>query len=165
VSQNKGEQNRGLTTIVLDPRDVQEAKRLLGLLSSGDTRSNGADSTTAFHPDTTSAPTKFLNGARRILSHRQKRYAVFGKAMFGEPAWDIMLWLYVLQYGERPTISRLGELAGTSKSTALRWIDYLESQRWISRAAHPTDKRAVFVDVTESGRAAVELYLTGTLEP
>jgi DNA-binding MarR family transcriptional regulator len=82
--------------------------------------------------------------------------------MFGEPAWEILLLLYALQSGPRPTVSRLAELSGATKSTALRWLEYLESQRWVQREPHPTDKRAIFVNLTENGRAALEAYLSGT---
>ena len=157
------EQNRSATTIVLDSHDLEEAKRLLELLSSAQNGAIGSDRPANSTSEAIGRRASLLDGARRALADRQRRLATFGKAMFGEPAWDILLWLYVLQFGERPTIGRLGELAGTSKSTALRWIDYLESQTWISRASHPTDKRSVFIDLTDSGRAAMELYLTETV--
>jgi DNA-binding MarR family transcriptional regulator len=80
--------------------------------------------------------------------------------MFGEPAWEMLLLLYALP--SRQTITRLAELASASKSTAIRWIDYLESQRLIVREVHPTDNRAVFVDLTDKGREAIRLYLSGT---
>jgi DNA-binding MarR family transcriptional regulator len=41
-------------------------------------------------------------------------------------------------------------------------LEYLESQRWVQREPHPTDKRAIFVNLTENGRAALEAYLSGT---
>ena len=83
--------------------------------------------------------------------------------MFGEPAWDMLLLLYAQDSGQRQTVNRLIELSEGSKTTALRWIDYLETQRLIERSSHPTDRRMAFVELTEKGRGAIEVYLSGTV--
>ncbi len=80
--------------------------------------------------------------------------------MFGEPAWEMLLLLYAI--GPRETVSRLAELAHASKSTAIRWIDYLECQGLVRREAHPTDKRALLVELTEKGSDAIRMYLSET---
>lgn len=109
------------------------------------------------------SPGRLRDRAGEILSNRRRRHDIFGKAMFGEPAWDMLLLLYAIEHGERQTIGRLGDLAGASKTTALRWFDYLEAQKLVQRDPHPTDKRAAFVELTDKGRDALELYLSGTL--
>jgi DNA-binding MarR family transcriptional regulator len=48
-------------------------------------------------------------------------------------------------------------------TTALRWIEYLVAQKLIVRESHPTDRRAVFVELSDKGRALIELYLYETL--
>ncbi|WP_425506887.1 MarR family transcriptional regulator [Sphingomonas sediminicola] len=48
-------------------------------------------------------------------------------------------------------MSRLAQLSGTSKATALRWIDYLLDRGLISRQPHPTDLRTAFVELTDKG--------------
>lgn len=155
---------RGSKTIQLSARDVQDFKRLFTLLEtdgiSGTTRSNIADMTVP------QLPRRMLlkDRARNVLSRRRRRYAIFGRAMFGEPAWEILLLLYVSSPSARQTITRLADLAGASKSTALRWIDYLEGQRLVVREVHPTDKRANFVELTDKGREAIEVYLSDTAE-
>ena len=98
--------------------------------------------------------------ALEILALRRRRHSVFGKAMFGEPAWEMLLLLYGL--GIRQTVTRLAEHACASKSTSIRWIDYLEAQRLVAREQHPTDKRVVYVDLTEKGRERIRLYLSGS---
>lgn len=103
--------------------------------------------------------------ARNIIANRRRRHDIFGKGMFGEPAWEMLLLLYAFESEARQTITRMADLAGASKSTALRWIDYLEAQRLIRRDSHPTDRRAAFVELTEKGRQAIELYLSDTLPP
>ena len=83
--------------------------------------------------------------------------------MFGEPAWEILLLLYVSQGSARFTASRLAQVAGYSKATAIRWMDYLEKERLIQRRPHPTDQRSIFVELTDKGTASLEMYLTDTL--
>lgn len=98
--------------------------------------------------------------ALELLRLRKHRHEIFGRAMFGEPAWEMLLLLYAV--GPRQTVSHLARLVGASKSTAIRWIDYLDSQRLVQRHSHPTDKRAVVVELTQKGRNAIRLYLSET---
>lgn len=156
--------NTDRTVIKLSERDVDDAKRLLALLAAAAER-DGVKTTAASEP-TQSGPHPRSNQkrAREILFLRRRRHAIFGRAMFGEPAWDLLLLLYVQNGSSRHTISRLAELASISKSTALRWLDYLETQRLICREPHPTDKRANFVALTDKGKEAMDLYLSETLQ-
>lgn len=101
--------------------------------------------------------------AEEILALRQRRYAVFGRAMFGEPAWDMILLLYVAAPGSAETVSKLASLAAASKSTGLRWIKYLEAQCLIRCASHSTDRRAEVVSLTSKGVEAIESYLRETM--
>jgi DNA-binding MarR family transcriptional regulator len=143
-------------TVRVSDRDVAEAKRLLSLLAEVDIA--GGPSSSARR----SGSGGLLDAARAILAARRRREALFGTTIFGEPAWDMLLILYLGASESRRTLGRLGELAGISKSTALRWIDYLERHRLVRREPHPTDKRAAFVELTEKARKAMDMYLSGT---
>ncbi len=114
-------------------------------------------------PESTTDESALGQRAREILAIRGRRYAIFGKAMFGEPAWDMLLLLYVSDPTAAQTVSELAELAGASKSTGLRWIKYLESQRLICRQSHATDRRAEVVTLSDKGLGAIKLYLSETL--
>lgn len=142
----------------LTPHDLEEAKRLLSLLAT-----DASDARVEPRAGQRANAHVLERRARDVLANRKRRHDIFGKGMFGEPAWEMLLLLYVMQGGARQTISRLGEGAGVSKSTALRWIDYLEARRLIRRESHPTDRRAAFVELTDKGRDALELYLFETL--
>ena len=145
-------------------RDIQDARRLLTLLAGEE------DLTIIIEPPDRlvsrgSIPKlRLLQRAGEILADRRRRVLRFGKGMFGEPAWDILLQLYISEGGHRQTISAISELSGASRSTALRWIDYLDNRELISRKAHPTDRRMAFVELTDKGRVALELYLSDTLD-
>src|SRR4051794_14348539 len=109
---------RSIQKIVkLSAGDVEDAKRLLKLISQDDDLAGDSCNDGSPHKE---APV-LLRKARDILANRRRRYETFGTAMFGEPAWDILLLVYVLRAGQRPTIGRLADLSGATKSTAQRW--------------------------------------------
>ncbi len=139
-------------TLRVSDHDVAEARRLLLLLAEAE----GGASTQQ------SSPVELLARARAILAARRHRESAFGTAIFGEPAWEILLVLYLGASGSRRTIGGLAELARISKSTALRWIDSLDRRGLVRRVPHPTDKRAVFIELTQDARKAMDLYLSGT---
>lgn len=102
--------------------------------------------------------------ARSNIQARRLRKRHLPSAMFGEPAWDMLLSLYVgYQSGARQTVSNLSYASGAPASTALRWIDYLEQQKLVVRRASPTDRRVIFIDFTEDARQMVEAFLTELL--
>jgi DNA-binding MarR family transcriptional regulator len=149
--------------VKLSQRDLADARRLLSILSGHDEDATSCRSDKAENVSGGLPVAVLHNRAREILDNRKRRYEIFGRAMFSEPAWEMLLMLYVLEGESRQSISRLGEIADISKSTALRWIDYLDAHGLVARESHPTDKRAAFVDLTGKGRSAIELYLRETL--
>lgn len=143
-------------TVRVSDRDVAEARRLLSLLA--DVEPGGAPALSG----RSSGSGELQKRARAILAARRRREALFTTTLFGEPAWDMLLILYLGASESRRTLGRLGKVAGISKSTALRWIDYLDRHGLVRREPHPTDKRAVFVELTQKARKAMDLYLSGT---
>ena len=133
-------------------RDLNDAQRLIGLLTDA-----------AQQKDHKPSHEQLLGRAREIFTHRRKRLEIFGKDMFGEPAFEMLLLLYMAQRANRYTVGQLGQLSGASKSTASRWIDYLEREQLIERQPHPTDLRLSFVKLSDKGAERTELYLTETL--
>ena len=80
--------------------------------------------------------------------------------MFAEPAWDMLLYLYVCDFSEgRQTIGQLADLVETPLTTVLRWVAYLEKEHLVVRRHHPTDRRIVFVELADKGRIAMEAFL------
>lgn len=102
---------------------------------------------------------EFLAWAQTTLRARRLRLQHLPSSMFGEPAWEMLLWLYVVEKsGARQTVTLLCKASGAPATTAMRWIDYLEQQKYVTRGESPTDRRIVYVDVSASGRQAVESY-------
>jgi DNA-binding MarR family transcriptional regulator len=88
---------------------------------------------------------------------------MFSAGMFGEPAWELLLNLYVMDIdGPRLTIGALIETAECPQTTALRWLHYLQDQGLIVKQEHPGDARTAFVRLTDKARLALDQYLSKT---
>ena len=100
----------------------------------------------------------YLDLARKAFIARRRRSQHFKKGMFGEPAWEILLALYIRDTsGGRLTITRLTDMIGLPPTSGLRWLDYLEKEHLVERESHPTDLRAFFVHLTDKGRTSMDL--------
>lgn len=143
-------------TVSLTERDIEDAKRLFAILAGA--QSEGQSLPRALYERLQSETGKLQQRARQILELRGRRARIFGNAMFGEPAWDILLVLYAT--GGGITMNRLAQLSGQSQATGLRWMNYLADQKLVDRVAHPTDARSLNVVLTERGRTSLEAFLS-----
>lgn len=99
----------------------------------------------------------YLKVARDTLEYRRRRYRYFPRGMLGEPAFDIMLCLYVAESEQRHvTHTMIAEMAQVPSSSAHRWIDFLVGKRFLERAKHPFDSRATVLMLTPEGRKSLE---------
>ena len=73
-----------------------------------------------------------LRQAKEIVELCQRRNAAFGPHLFGDPAWDIMLDLYVA--GLEGRLVPLVELCGgrVPTSVVLRWVDALTRDGFVT---------------------------------
>jgi DNA-binding MarR family transcriptional regulator len=149
-------------TVRLSERDVRAAQRILSALVG-----DRPDAALVEHADESErqrvSRDDLVDAARQEFVRRRRRMELFGSGMFGEPAWDMLLALYLLEGDGRLPITRLTESSGAPTSTALRWLDYLEKERLVTREAHPSDKRVMFVGLSDKGRNSLEVYFSDTL--
>ena len=153
-------------SVTLSGRDLEDARRLIALFAEEEEEENQGTVSELARLAFARRPTRQEQlglRAREILTLRQKRAELFGPSMFGEPAWEMLLQLYSMAGASRQSMSRLAQLSGTSKATALRWIDYLLDRGLIIRQPHPTDLRTAFVELTDKGREKLEAYLADTV--
>lgn len=144
--------------VTLTRKDARDAARLFELLAKAVDEVPAGAGPGALP----SHRSQLVSRARSILSGRQLRQVHFHRAMFGEPAWEIMLLLYIMETeGDRQTPSKLAAWTGTPLSTTVRWLDYLEKKQLVSRQGHPNDKRVVFISLLERARDAMDAYLSG----
>lgn len=105
-----------------------------------------------------------LSLARRIYASRRQRGVIFGnEELFGEPAWDILLDLYIAQ-AEGKTVSVSSACIGSAAppTTGLRWLGVLAEQGLVLREHDPDDQRRVLVRLTEKGTEAMDAYFSAT---
>jgi len=95
-----------------------------------------------------------------IQAVRRRRDTLFGSDLFGEPAWDILLDLYVAeQSGRMLALSTVGALAGVPQTTAFRWMSQLLERGYIMRRADPNDARRGFIHLSPTGQTLLEKLL------
>jgi len=98
--------------------------------------------------------------ARRVLRVRQQRNAILGADSFRDPAWDMILDLYVQDAGTAGTmISALCIASGVPQTTALRYIYRLAQLGLVQITDHPTDQRRTMVSLSEQARPRIERLL------
>lgn len=101
--------------------------------------------------------TDTLGRVKQLILGRQGRTLVFPKSFFGEPAWDMLLELYVSgREGRATAVTDLSRASDQPQTTALRWIAILEQHQYLSRSPDPSDARRVLVSATSKAVAAVE---------
>lgn len=98
--------------------------------------------------------------ARRLYSARRQRDRILGLKLFSEPAWDILLDLFIQgEEGRQVSVSSLCIAACAPTSTALRWIGIVEQEGLLERFADSRDARRTFIRLTRTGREKMLAYL------
>jgi len=104
--------------------------------------------------------------ARKTYALRRKRAAIFGNPdLFGEPAWDILLDLFIAD-GEGKTVSVSSACIGSAApaTTGLRWLGVLADEGLVVREEDQEDNRRVMVRLTPAGHAAIERFFEAVAE-
>jgi hypothetical protein len=106
-----------------------------------------------------------LGIARKVYSARRKIDDIFGMPGFAvSPAWDIMLDLYMASgKGKQVSVTSACIGAACPSTTALRWLQALESMQLVQRFQDQVDKRRIVVTLTDGAvvkiRQALASYL------
>lgn len=122
------------------------------------------------HPESASGPID--DEALRLIAigiykRRRIRDKLFPHDLFSEPAWDMILDLFINKVnGRRPRVKSVCIASCAPMSTALRWIGLLESEGFLVRGPDEKDKRSQLLELSEMGLATVRRFLTkiGNLE-
>ena len=103
---------------------------------------------------------RWLRNARRLYRDRRSREVLFGdEALFGEPAWDLLLDLFIAaKERKRVPVTSACIGAAVPTTTALRWLSLMEERGLILREADPTDARRIFVRLSADAYAKMVAY-------
>ncbi len=147
--------------VVLSAADAREIARLLKLLQPP-SKSRINDNYIRRHPTEPGpfgrpARARLIARAEKVFSERNRRSQYLSKAMFGEPAWDLLLCLYIMN-GRRVTFGNLVQLVGEPMTTAVRWLDYLEKEHLVARRQDGVDRRVVCIELLDRGRDILDSY-------
>lgn len=99
--------------------------------------------------------------ARHIYAMRRRRAALLpDSGLFAEPAWDMLLDLYVAHAdGKRLSVTDACIGAAVPVTTALRWLERLEAAGLLCRENDCRDGRRSYVAITPAARAALDDWL------
>jgi hypothetical protein len=101
--------------------------------------------------------------AKRLYADRRRRDRVFGSNArhFQEPAWDMLLDLFVAQAEDKPvSISSACVAACVPPTTGLRWIGFLKDAGMVQENADERDRRRRFVSLTPAMLSMMTHYLS-----
>ncbi|WP_448662511.1 MarR family transcriptional regulator [Sphingomonas sp. CJ20] len=100
--------------------------------------------------------------AKALYQARRQRGRYFGEVAtaFTEPAWDLMLDLYIARSeGRRVSVSSAAIAADVPPTTALRWIAHLEQEGILRRESDPADRRRTWLSLVENAYYQMERYV------
>lgn len=103
--------------------------------------------------------------AKWIYSSRQDRPGGSDTRLFGEPAWDIILDIYIHQAKGRSTSITAACIGSHAPATtALRYIDLLCELDWVEKIPDDNDRRRSLLALTASAKDQMDGYLDRVLE-
>lgn len=101
-----------------------------------------------------------LEKAKRHYRSRRQRDLLFENPnLFGEPAWDMLVDLFIAtEEGKKISVSSLCVAAAVPMTTALRWITILENEGLVTRTADAGDARRYFLSLSADAYAKVKTH-------
>ncbi|HEX8124215.1 MAG TPA: hypothetical protein VF548_01380 [Allosphingosinicella sp.] len=101
-------------------------------------------------PGYADAPAPVVEEARRHYRLRRMRDQEFGPALFGEPAWDILLDLYIAASDPRlVSVMSASMAASVSTQDTARWLVLLEEQGLVERFNSGADASCAIVTLSQ----------------
>jgi hypothetical protein len=110
-----------------------------------------------------SAPRSKGNAAviRNVIDARSRRGAFLPPSLFADPAWDMLLDLFMAHLSQvRISISSLCVASNVPTTTALRWLKVMQDRGLVERRSDPLDARRHFIDLTPTGVEAMTGYFS-----
>ncbi len=103
---------------------------------------------------------------RQIIANRQARARFFDPALFGDPAWDMLLDLAAAHgEGTQVSVTSLCIAAGVPATTALRWLTQMVESGIFMRVPDSADRRRAFIALSDTAIAAMAGYFASLRAP
>lgn len=105
------------------------------------------------------APDRLLAIAQLVHKARKGRAEYFATDLFGDPAWDILLELFIAKLrGVRLSTTNLCLATAIPTATALRYVTHLEKVGLVARESCATDGRILWRSMTRKGFQIMSEY-------
>lgn len=102
--------------------------------------------------------------ARALLAGRRERVRMLAGVDLGEPAWDILLDMFIsTEEGRRVSVSGACVVCSVPPTTALRQVGLLVEAGYLERVPDANDRRRVFLRLSEEARQRMAECLRGML--
>lgn len=102
--------------------------------------------------------------AERLLLERRKRDALFPADLFGEPAWDLLLALFIARDEDRSmTVAEAYGAAGVAPAAGRTLLAKLEESRLITRCSRSRRRNADLINLTDEGAERLVDFLAWLL--
>jgi hypothetical protein len=103
--------------------------------------------------------------AERLYKERRRRSRYLPGHLFAEPAWDILLDLFVNGVRDRAiSITSACIAGGIPATTGLRWLGVLEKEGLLVRGISEEDARVTWVQLSDYGMDVMRGYLAETMD-
>jgi hypothetical protein len=108
---------------------------------------------------------KLATVASSFYGLRRLRAKYFDPALVAEPAWDMLLDLFIASIrGARVATTSLCLAARVPQATGLRWIAVLQKHSLVRRYKALDDHRLKLVEITPKGFSLMRGYLSDSIE-
>ncbi|MEJ5979658.1 hypothetical protein WG901_23600 [Novosphingobium sp. PS1R-30] len=98
------------------------------------------------------------------IAARKARDRVFASPLFHNPAWDILLELYVHRTSSKTCVFQVCAGSSSPPTTVLRWIGVLQSEGLIERCRDEKDRRRSLLKLSLLGLTKMEEALDAATE-
>lgn len=116
------------------------------------------------HPDRMDERSRACAWAEHLYAERRGRDAQFPDGLFGEPAWDLLLAMFIARDRNQAMIlCKAYKAAGVSDTTGRRLLDRMEKEGLITRRRAPRSRKMRIVELTDLAIERLTEYLTGCL--
>lgn len=102
-----------------------------------------------------------IERARTLIAQRRVQRQIFGDAshLFQDPAWDILLELYVVPARRPLAVTSVAYAIGVPASTTLRWLRKLQDAALVHSAGDPIDARVRRISLSSRAIEFMDAYL------
>lgn len=135
-------------------------ERLLILAETDPTRAGAHTMPTLLSPEDATDDRYLASAAKSLYAARRLRDRHLHGELFGEPAWDMLLDLFIRGVdGKRTSVTSLAVASGVPPTTALRWIGTLQDAGLVVREEAEHDRRVAYLALSAAGYQSIRRFL------